>query len=803
MKDIFMRGKNFISSICQTKEYVLPTYHRSNQDTSLISRPVVKEGEWVEAGDLLADCSASDGGELSLGYNILIAYMPWEGYNYEDAILISEKLVYDDIYTSIHIEKYELDIEETEQGLEQITREIPDVQLSELEKLDEHGIVRIGSWVQEGDILIGKVAPLKEDISSGYLKLLNVILEKEFYLGRDISLRVPKGIHAKVIDIQFFYRSNITQSEDEDPFKAMPESQNVQALTVYLAERRRIQVGDKMSGRHGNKGIVSQILPQQDMPYLPNGIPVDMVLNPLGVPSRMNVGQIYECLLGLAGKCLGDNYKIVPFDEIHGAETSRSLVYTQLYKARRETKQVWLFNPHHPGKIPLFDGRTGECFDQHITLGYSYIIKLVHLVDDKIHCLTPDHEVLTTKGWIPIAQITLQHKVAILDKGELNYDHPIQLHRYSHNGLMYNIQTPDLDLLVTLNHRMYVKKERMFSQNYIFLEAQEIRGKYFSYLKDAKLKKSNAEYCSSSFRLRKSDGGKTQRNSCSGKMLERVFCWCFHSLLQTKRFIERWIGEDNPEKKHILLKFLRFESLLSFPSFQIFTEDLTHRHLSAACIVTKFLLDSKGTFTKIRKNFSKKSLFGFSLRKSPERKRNDENGMKQKKQIERLISYEGPVYCLSVPRQAFYVRRRNFPVWTGNSRSTGPYSLVTQQPLKGRSKQGGQRVGEMEVWALEAYGAAFILLEILSLKSDDITGRMILWSNLFRNKKIHIGTPEAFKVLICELQALCLDIRLFQVTSKGLVKQIKELVKLEDFSVKHKHGFLEHLESNFHAYPEQ
>ena len=267
-------------------------------------------------------------------------------------------------------------------------------------------------------------------------------------------------------------------------FQQPPKRQlnNVSSIQIYLAEKRRVQVGDKMAGRHGNKGIISQILPIEDMPFLPDGKPLDMVLNPLGVPSRMNVGQIYECLLGLAGKHLGENFKVFPFDEMYGAEASRSFVYSKLYNARLKTGKQWLFNPNSPGKIRLYDGRTGETFDQAITVGYAYMLRLVHMVDDKIH-----------------------------------------------------------------------------------------------------------------------------------------------------------------------------------------------------------------------------------------------------------------------------------------ARSTGPYSLVTQQPLRGRSKQGGQRLGEMEVWALEGYGAAFTLLEMLTIKSDDMTGRMTLWSNLILNKEISIGTPESFKVLICELQALCLDIGLFKI----------------------------------------
>ena len=477
---LLMNANTFVNS--QSINYLLQNYQRSNQDTCIVQRPVIHEGDWVQEGELLADCAASSGGELALGQNLLIAYMPWEGYNYEDAILISERLVAQDLYTSIHIERYEMDIRKTKYGIEQITNQIPDVSKTELSNLDSRGIIEVGTWVTEGDILVGKVTPIQKKYQSPYQKLLYTILEKELPSLRDSSLRTPKGLKAKVIQIQVFTHSKtIEKTQMKGPA----------SVHLYLAEKRKLQVGDKMAGRHGNKGIVSNILPRQDMPYLPDGTPLDMVLNPLGVPSRMNVGQLYECLLGLALKYLGENLKVIPFDEIYGPEASRSLTFFKLYKARQKTTHEWLFNPNHPGKIHLVDGRTGSYFDQAVTVGIAYMLKLVHLVDDKIH-----------------------------------------------------------------------------------------------------------------------------------------------------------------------------------------------------------------------------------------------------------------------------------------ARSTGPYSLVTQQPLRGRSKYGGQRLGEMEVWALEAYGAAFTLLEMLTIKSDDITGRMTLWSSLILNKQIYIGSPESFKVLVCELQALCLDIGLFRMESGNLLKQI-------------------------------
>lgn len=447
-----------------SQNYQVQSYQRSNQDTLLIQKPVVTESDWVQKGDIIADCAASIGGELALGQNLTVAYMPWEGYNFEDAVLISERLVFEDVLTSISIEKYEIDLKQTEFGKENFTRNIPYVAINNLKHLDSNGIAKIGSWVEEGTILVGKTAPIGREVHSPYRRLLYSLLEKEdTNLIRDNSLRAPKGIQAKVIDIQYF-----------------PSLQEPTKIVIYLSEKRRIKRGDKIAGRHGNKGIISNILPITDMPYLPDGKAIDIVLNPLGVPSRMNVGQLYECLLGLAGLYLGQRYKIIPFDEIYGADASRSFVFSKLYEARTKTGYKWLFNPKVPGKMRLYDGRTGEPFHQAVTVGVAYIVKLVHMVDDKI-----------------------------------------------------------------------------------------------------------------------------------------------------------------------------------------------------------------------------------------------------------------------------------------NARSTGPYSLVNQQPLRGRSRQGGQRVGEMEVWALEGYGAAYFLLELLTLKSDDISGRLNMWTNIVTNKKIQIGVPESFKVLIAELQALCLDIRLY------------------------------------------
>ncbi|MCG9892240.1 MAG: DNA-directed RNA polymerase subunit beta [Thermosynechococcaceae cyanobacterium MS004] len=453
--------------------YPLQKYQRSNQDTCLNQRPIVFVGDRVYSGQIIADGSATEGGELALGQNILAAYMPWEGYNYEDAILISERLVRDEVYTSIHVEKFEIEARQTKLGPEEITREIPNVGEDSLRQLDENGIIRVGAWVTSGDILVGKVTPKGESDQPPEEKLLRAIFGEKARDVRDNSLRVPNGEKGRVVDVRVFTR----EQGDE-----LPPGANM-VVRVYVAQKRKIQVGDKMAGRHGNKGIISRILPVEDMPYLADGTPLDIVLNPLGVPSRMNVGQVFECLLGWAGENLGLRFKLTPFDEMYGAEASRLTVHGKLAEASELEGKDWTFDPHQPGKLKVFDGRTGEAFDQPITVGKAYMLKLVHLVDDKIH-----------------------------------------------------------------------------------------------------------------------------------------------------------------------------------------------------------------------------------------------------------------------------------------ARSTGPYSLVTQQPLGGKAQQGGQRFGEMEVWALEAFGAAYTLQELLTVKSDDMQGRNEALNAIVKGQAIpRPGTPESFKVLMRELQSLCLDIAVHKV----------------------------------------
>nr|YP_010881240.1 RNA polymerase beta subunit [Fossombronia foveolata]WIA67193.1 RNA polymerase beta subunit [Fossombronia foveolata] len=363
----------------------LIVYQRSNNGTCIHQKARIGREKYVKEGQILADGTATSKGELALGKNVLVAYMPWEGYNSEDAIPISERPVYENIYTSIHIEKYEVEARVTSQGAERFTREIPHLDDYLLRHLDKNGFASTGSWVETGDVLVGKLTPqeTEENSRAPEGKLLQAIFGVQVATPRETCLKVPVGGKGRVIDVRFI------RKEDT--------SNDAEIVHVYILQKRNIQVGDKVAGRHGNKGIVSKILPRQDMPFMQNGAPVDMVLSPLGVPSRMNVGQILECLLGLAGDLLGRNYRITPFDERYEREASRKLVFSELYEASEQAANPWLFEPDNPGKNRLLDGRTGEIFEQPITTGKAYMLKPIHQVDDKIHARSSGPYALVTQ----------------------------------------------------------------------------------------------------------------------------------------------------------------------------------------------------------------------------------------------------------------------------------------------------------------------------------------------------------------------------------------------------------------------
>ena len=344
----------------EDRTYELIKFLRSNQSTCINQRPIVEKGERVEKGQVIADGPATKGGEISLGKNVLVGYMTWEGYNYEDAILINEKVVRDDVFTSIHIEEYEMDARDTKLGPEEITRDIPNVGEDALKDLDERGIIRVGAEVRAGDILVGKVTPKGETELTAEERLLRAIFGEKAREVRDTSLRVPHGESGMIVDVKVFTRANCDE---------LKPGVNM-VVRCYIAQKRKISVGDKMAGRHGNKGVVSRILPQEDMPFLADGTPLDLVLNPLGVPSRMNIGQVLEVHLGYAAQALGWKIMTPVFDGASEEDITECL---------REAGK------REDGKAQLYDGRTGEPFDNLVTVGYKYFLKLHHLVDDKIH----------------------------------------------------------------------------------------------------------------------------------------------------------------------------------------------------------------------------------------------------------------------------------------------------------------------------------------------------------------------------------------------------------------------------------
>ena len=368
------------------RTYELTKFKRSNAGTCTNQRPIVNKGERIEANQIIGDGPATSNGELSLGKNALIGFMTWEGYNYEDAVLLNENLVKQDKYTSIHIEEYETEARDTKLGPEEITRDIPNVGEDALKDLDENGIIRIGAEVRSGDILVGKVTPKGETELTAEERLLRAIFGEKAREVRDNSLKVPHGEAGTIIDVKIFTRENCDEL-----------SPGVNMLVrCYIAQKRKISVGDKMAGRHGNKGVVSRILPQEDMPFLEDGTPLDICLNPLGVPSRMNIGQVLEVHLGMAAKALGWKIMTPVFDGAHEADIRECFKMAQQNYLEHKDDEFTLhtmdevINPNalsmsEDGKFTVYDGRTGEKFDNRVTVGYMYYLKLHHLVDDKIH----------------------------------------------------------------------------------------------------------------------------------------------------------------------------------------------------------------------------------------------------------------------------------------------------------------------------------------------------------------------------------------------------------------------------------
>jgi len=371
----------------QSETYDLIRFFRSNQDTCILQRPLVNVGEYVEKGDILADGPSTQKGELALGRNVTVAFMTWEGYNYEDAIILSEDLVKEDVYTSIHIDEYEIETRDlkTGSGKEEITREVPNAGLDALKNLDERGIIIPGSEVKEGDILVGKITPKGVFEPSPSEKLIHAVIGEKSREYRDSSLRVPHGGGGVVQSIQYFSKKN---------GDALPSGVN-EAIRVYIAKKRKISEGDKMAGRHGNKGVISKILPREDMPYMADGTPIDIMLNPLGVPSRMNIGQILEIHLGMAAKMLGIKIATPVFDGVSDDDLKK--IMAEAYNNYEKTDDPFTTQFGEDGKTTLYDGRTGEPYENRISVGVMYMIKLSHMVDDKLHARSVGPYTLVTQ----------------------------------------------------------------------------------------------------------------------------------------------------------------------------------------------------------------------------------------------------------------------------------------------------------------------------------------------------------------------------------------------------------------------
>jgi DNA-directed RNA polymerase subunit beta len=600
--------------------YNLRKYNRSNQSTCIDQRPVVFKGDVVAQGAVLADSSSTDGGELALGQNVLVAYLSWEGGNFEDAILVSERLVQDDKYTSIHIEKHEVDARETKLGPEEITRDIPNVGEDALKDLDEEGIIRIGAEVTPGDILVGKITPKGETELTPEEKLLRAIFGEKAREVKDSSLRLPHGERGKVVDVKIF---------DRNEHRDLPAGVE-KIVRVSVAQRRRLTEGDKMAGRHGNKGVISKVVAVEDMPFLPDGTPVDIILNPLGVPGRMNIGQILEAHLGWAAWRLGFMAETPVFDgakedEIE-AELARSWLIDRAWQAA--TAKAWA-NARRNGLNPQ-------------ELADDDDARLIYLLD-----------------WLEPA----------------GYD-------------------PERIFRDRVYARQAVLKQWLAEQGYD--PAEILPSGYNDY-----------------------------RASTESNQVTREV-----ALKEWMKFHARDIFVDDDEVAHIAQDVA--DGLSVKPAFRVSLSPAQIDALSGEAL--EAAADALGR------------ALGWPLPTTGKQRLYDgKTG----------VAYDSPV-TIGVVQM---LKLHHLVEDKVHARSTGPYSLVTQQPLGGKAQFGGQRFGEMEVWALEAYGAAHILQEMLTVKSDDITGRVKTYEAIVKGEPIQSpGVPESFRVLVKELQSLGLSV---------------------------------------------
>jgi DNA-directed RNA polymerase subunit beta len=618
------------------RTYPLRKFNRSNQSTCIDQRPAVFKGDIVQVGDVLADSSSTDRGELALGQNVVVAFLSWQGGNYEDAILISERLVQEDRFSSIHIEKHETEARDTKLGPEEITRDIPNVGEDALKDLDEEGIIRIGAEVGPGDILVGKITPKGETELTPEEKLLRAIFGEKAREVKDSSLRLPHGEKGKVVDIKVFNR---------DDHRDLPSGVE-KMVRVMVAQRRKITEGDKMAGRHGNKGVISKVVPVQDMPYLEDGTPVDMILNPLGVPARMNIGQVLEVHLGWAAKQLGFYVETPVFDGAREDEIEAELARAWLMGRAwdKASKRAWAWADES-----IMDPET-----------------IVH--DDELRSLYLT-EWLGQRGY---------------DSERVYYDQAYARHALLREWLREEPQHYDPDSIIVENYSELPLAER-----------QHIN--------------------------------ENARRVCLREWLKQVV----RDEMRLASYVTVNVEETGDEDSRAGSGYREIEETLE-------DRQVIYQAMDRISAMSDEEIEHEAVRMAISKDMALPTTGKMALY----------DGMTGE-------AYDRPVTVgvMNMLKLAHLVEDKV------HARSTGPYSLVTQQPLGGKAQFGGQRFGEMEVWALEAYGAAYTLQEMLTVKSDDVTGRVKTYEAIVKGETISApGVPESFRVLVKELQSLGLSV---------------------------------------------
>ena len=716
--------------------YKLQKFVRSNQGTCINQIPLVNKGDKVEKNQPIADGPATDHGELALGYNIVVAYMPWEGYNYEDAILLSENLVKRDIYTSIHIEEYQCDARDTKLGPEEITRDIPNVSEDALTYLNADGIIAIGADVRPGDILVGKVTPKGETELTAEERLLRAIFGEKAREVRDTSLRVPHGEAGKIVDVKIFTREN----NDE-----MSPGVNKQ-VRVYIAQKRKISVGDKMSGRHGNKGVVSKIMRQEDMPFLPDGTPVDIVLNPLGVPSRMNIGQVLEAHLGMAVRKMGHQIK----EETEDIAARIFEVWNQNISdiADKTDKEF--------GNIAGFI--TKEKFGKD---GKTILRSIAEKnLSDKTNIIKKIEKTFHVNGSVVVKEISKlfakegQDIFEYLPKTKKFTDAVLLIvEHFRAEKTVANISNVE-KMFRSFGFKITDNRQGSDDNNNIFVEVVTeiltVDGKNKTKV-NVKIR-DVVDAVSDMLEIVSADAkGKTVIDLISEKILADF-----------PATIKKVSADRKAEGKDVLGKI---ENSLRQYGYDVDRYNLPDYNKAGINIATP-------VFDGAREDDLLHTIEAAGL---------DVSG-----KTVLLDGRTGEPFKNEVTVGCVYMLKLHHLVDDKiHARSTGPYSLVTQQPLGGKAQFGGQRFGEMEVWALEAYGASYTLQEILTVKSDDVVGRVKAYEAIVKGNNIpEPGVPESFKVLIKELQSIGLDIKVLSGDAKEIVIHDEE--DDDDKTIRHK-----------------